>query len=901
MTRQTYVYNRSGFQPLPVKLEHMNIWLNFGERTVDASATLRITASSRISNIELDARDIEILGVDWVANDAAPCAPVATRPVPPCGTPLAWTHDASRRKLVVHLPERIPAGRSFTVGVRVRCEPSDSILEGIYKDTTPPGCPQQYMSQCQQWGFQRILPVFDDCTAKCTMITTLEGDARYTHLISNGNINRVLNPGGRPVPKAGEPARQVITYENFIPMAPYLFIACAGTWETVEDEVAYPSGRRVKLEYLVPPGRASGATLPMKILKESVLWQGRTQHYEYARDVYRTICMEKSDYGGMENVGNTTIITEAALIDEWIGDRRIEYAHGVIVHEFEHSQCGSDVTMETPFDMWLNEAYTVDVERQFVSTVFNPVCVRLDNMDVVRSPLGGPLVQEDAGHAGRIVRKGFNTSNDLVDGITYTKGAEVIRMLRLVIGFEAFRRGADLYFRRYDGGNANSDQFLACFEETSGRSLAQFKREWLYSSGYPRITAAWSYDPAARQVLLTLRQTRRGRGGAFHVPIDMAAVSIDGKDIPGTARVVELTERRASMRLDCPVPPSFVSLNREGSFYGTFRIKGETRGMLTAQIRSDPDLYSRVEAMRRLTDRERIRLIRNPAARVSPAWIRVFGEVLRDTSLPPALRAHILRIDELSLERKYLPFYRERYSARRRLQQSVASSLLPALLEEFMAVDTYRKTGDPRDGMDLRHLKAALLRLLMEADTPEMHRLAEEHFHRAWNISDKLAALGCINASSHLDRLTLMQEGLELWEDHLGPYCSYLQVVGAGVHEDVFDRIAEEERRPCFRQEHPSHVRALYMSMAANNKMLWTDRGLQWMADVIVRLSAVNPVIPSRLIECFQLAGSLAADLKPKVVFALESIIRRLEGAQAPSVTGRARAYLLSAERERAL
>ncbi len=83
------------------------------------------------------------------------------------------------------------------------CFPSDHILEGIYKDATPPGAPQQYMSQCQQWGFQRIMPIFDDCRAKCTMTTTIEADAAYTHLISNGNISRHANPDGKTGPETG--------------------------------------------------------------------------------------------------------------------------------------------------------------------------------------------------------------------------------------------------------------------------------------------------------------------------------------------------------------------------------------------------------------------------------------------------------------------------------------------------------------------------------------------------------------------------------------------------------------------------------------------------------------------------------------------------------------------------
>ena len=198
-------------------------------------------------------------------------------------------------------------------------------MEGIYKDATPPGAPQQYVSQCQQWGFQRIMPIYDDCRAKCTMTTTIEADARYTHLISNGNISRERNPERKPVPKPGDASRQIITYENNIPMAPYLFLVCVGTWDMLADSVTYENGRTVQLEYLVPPGRAAHARIPMDILKQSVLWIKRTQNYEYLLDTYRTICMTKSNFGGMENMGNTTIVTDAALIDEHTLDQNLLY------------------------------------------------------------------------------------------------------------------------------------------------------------------------------------------------------------------------------------------------------------------------------------------------------------------------------------------------------------------------------------------------------------------------------------------------------------------------------------------------------------------------------------------------------------------------------------------------
>jgi aminopeptidase N len=896
MKKHAFKYNRSDFKPLPVKLEHMDLCLNFLNGKVEGTNTLRITARAPLDSVRLDARALEIRSVEWVDDRVRP---------------LRYDYQTKKNILVVKLPRRMKSGTTFSIRTRTTCAPSDNILEGVYKDTTPDGCPQQYISQCQQWGFQRVFPVFDDCTAKCTMVTTLEADARYTHLISNGNVNRKTNPDGKPVLKPGDPSRKVITYENSIPMAPYLFLVAVGTWDMLEDEVIYPSGRRVKLEYLVPPGRLKGAEIPMQILKESVLWQGRTQEYEYERDVYRTICMEKSNFGGMENVGNTTIVTDAAMVDEYTGDGRLKYAYGVIVHEFEHNQCGSDVTMETPFDMWLNEAFTVDVERQFIREQFDPDCARLDQLDSMRASIGGPLAVEDAGHMGNIVRKGFNDPDELVDGLTYVKAAEVIRMLKLVLGADVFRRGKNLYFNRYKGGNANTDQFFACFEEVSGRNLTRFKKEWLFTIGYPKVAASHRYDRETRTLHVFLRQTRTGParqpmgigGRLFHLPLEMAAVDFEGHDIPGASTTAQMSglekdpyhsgrSSLAHLTFKNIPEPAFVSLNRDCSFYGTFTDLSATPEQLRRQIRLDPNRFNRVEAMRRLTDMERIKLIHNIDAEVGNEWQETFVHVLRDPAFAPGLKSYLLHIDEQSLDRRYLPFYRERYAARIKLLRTVAVRYLHDLLKVYQATDTYRPAKEPKDGYEERKLKAVLLRILVEADTPEVHRLAEDHFHRAWNITDKMSALSCISLSEHPRRREILNEAYEMWRDHLSAYAGYLGIVGGGVHDDVFDMIAMEEKKPTFHIQHPTHNRPLFLSMASNNKMLWTDRGIEWATKTVIRLAAINENSANHLVAAFQQVNQLADDLRPKVLSALKTMSAAVDPEKHPSTAGRIRAYL---------
>lgn len=883
MSNRSYKYRREDFGELPVTLHHLTIYLNFLSDRVEAVNCLEMSVGQDLNEIQLDANSLEIMSIEWCAGSSGK------------GAPLSYEYIREKNKLIVKLPRRIERGERFSVRTVTHCFPSDHILEGIYKDTTPPGAPQQYMSQCQQWGFQRIMPIIDDCRAKCTMTTTIEADARYTHLISNGNISRALNPEGRPVPKPGDPSRQIITYENLVPMAPYLFIACAGTWDTLADQVTYPSGRTVRLEYLVPPGMVKDVRVPMEILKESVLWIGKTQGYEYTGETYRTICMNKSNFGGMENVGNTTIVTDAALITEHTLDLSLLYAHAVIVHEFEHNQCGSETTMDTPFDVWLNEAYTVDVERQFMADQFNPSFMRLYQVDAIRNPLLGPLAIEDAGHAGRIVREGFNDPDELIDGVTYVKAAEVIRMLRLVIGPEKFHAAKSLYFSRYHNGNATTDQFFECFEEVSGISLEQFKKQWLYTIGYPKVTATTQYDGAAQRYHIRFRQELAPEQMPFHVPIELALVDDKGRDMEGTQRVFQLKEKEAELTFEhITTPPAFPSMNRDYSFYGTFRHTNTDYETRSQQARLDPDAYSRIDAMRQLTDVERIKLLNNPDAAVDERWLDLYGTLLSDGTLPSSLKAYFLRIDEQPMERTYGTWYQELVAAREILMKAVNRRYRQQLLETFKRLDTYstETRRSPRDGIEDRILKQVLLDVIVIDDSPDRHRLILDHFSAATTANDRIAALLALNRSSAPQRRDVLDEVYRAWHAHLSGYANYLRVVASGTRDDVFAMIEAERRRPGFDITQPTWSRALFLPMAANNKMIWTERGIQWLTDTIIELAPINATTTGRMLNTFQQVRNLKPQLKEKVKAALEQIVDRVSVETSPAVYGQASAYL---------
>lgn len=878
---EAFRFRRADYRRPPVQLTHVDLTLRVYDERVVGEEELHFLPRTAVSEIVLDAQDLVVDEVLEICNDGS-------------AQHLTALYLKRENRLEVVLSREYQIDEKIVLAIKAQCKPTQHILEGLYYDTTPVGAPPQIISQCQQWGFQRIMPIVDDCTAKCTWRTTLEGSARYTHLITNGDICPEANPDGVPVPVPSDASRMRITYVNTIPMPPYLFIAAAGTWDILVDRVTTEAGRTIRLEYLVPPGMLAGAQIPMEIVKDAVRWQAKRLGYDYRRDCYRTICMEKSNFGGMENVGNTTIITEAALIDAWTTDRRLVYAHGVIIHEFEHNHCGGDVTMETPFDMWLNEAFTVNLEREYVREQFGAELMRLAELDAMRDPLQGPLAVEDGGRRGRIVREGFNHPDEVVDGVTYVKAPEVLEMLRELMGSDAYERALDWYFSEYDVGNAGTDQFLDAFRKFTDRDLNPFFSEWLFSNGYPAVSGNYTYDAAHHRLTVRLSQERRGGvGGVFTVPFRVVGIDRDGCVMPSVDRTLVLDSESADFVFaGISEAPAFLDWNSGGAFYGSFTDETSTPEVLLSIVRQSPFVIGRVDAMRRLTDIEMIAAIDHKRAEQSFPWLALFSEWLNDATLPDGIRARLLTVSEEMLDRDYLPRVVERNVATRRLRRQVAEFCGErALLDAFEKV-RYAEENEPmRLAIPRRALCGALAVLLAEAG-PEGAAAVEAHFDASEVVTDRINAARALQAAGSPLRLGVMARLRDFCLGHVGAYGAYLQTVASSPHSDVFEAIAREASAGDFRMDHPGHSRSLYSGMAANNAQLWSDQGLVWAEEALVELASVNEYVALNFLSAFQLAPSFQEPLRTRVRALLERLSGKIPQNKCLSLHARIREIL---------
>ena len=150
-----------------------------------------------------------------------------------------------------------------------------------------------------------------------------------------------------------------------------------------------------------------------------------------------------------------------------------------------------------------------------------------------------------------------------------------------------------------------------------------------------------------------------------------------------------------------------------------------------------------------------------------------------------------------------------------------------------------------------------------------------------------------LNRSSAPERLDILEEVLPgSGTASLTGYANYLRVVASGTHDDVFDMIERERRRPTFDITQPTWARALLLTMANNNKMIWNERGMNWIADTVIELAPINYTNAGRMLNTFQYARNLKPELQALVLPAVERIMREVSDRISPAIHRQAKAYL---------
>ena len=141
--------------------------------------------------------------------------------------------------------------------------------------------------------------------------------------------------------------------------------------------------------------------------------------------------------------------------------------------------------------------------------------------------------------------------------LVYEKGAWTLHMLRDLIGTEPFWRGIRLYYQRHANGVASTADLRRAMEEVSGQDLGWFFAQWLTRSGVPQVSGSWRYDSAAKQIVMTVRQTQAGDPYRFALGVGVSAASGAAPAI----RQVQVTGRESTFSIPADAEPASVVLD----------------------------------------------------------------------------------------------------------------------------------------------------------------------------------------------------------------------------------------------------------------------------------------------------------------------------------------------------
>ncbi len=462
--------------------------------------------------------------------------------------------------------------------------------------------------------------------------------------------------------------------------------------------------------------------------------------------------------------------------------------------------------------------------------------------------------------------------NNFYTATVYNKGAEVIRMLRTLLGVENFRRGLQLYLSRHDGQAATVDGFVRAMADASGTDLGQFDL-WYSQAGTPRLEVAGEYDAAARVYTLTVRQSCPPTPGQpqkkpFHIPLAAGLLDRQGRDLPlrlegeeaaapGPGRVLQLRRGEEVFRfLDIPGEP-VPSLLRGFSapVQLIFPWRDEDLAFLLAH---DSDPYNRWEAGQELATRVLLGLIESQAKgrplKLPGVLLQAYRALLADRGADPALAAQVLTLpSEIYLaEQMDVIDPQAIHAAREFLRLRLAGELREELLRLYRTFDDTGPYSIDPEAVGRRSLKNLCLNYLTTLETPESIDLAWRQFQQGGNMTDVIAALSSLANSEAAQGRQALEEFHQRWRGESLVIDKWFTLQATSRRVDALATVERLLQHPAFNLRNPNRVRSLLGAFCHGNPARFHDpggAGYRLLGEQVLALDRLNPQVAARLVS----------------------------------------------------
>ena len=697
-------------------------------------------------------------------------------------------------------------------------------------------------TQCESEGFRRIAFHPDRPDVLSVYRVRIEADrARYPVLLANGNpVASGDNADGSHWAEWHDP----------FPKPSYLFALVAGDLAANRDRFTTAGGRTVDLAIWVRAADLPRTAHAMASLKQAMAWDERVYGREYDLDLFNIVAVDDFNFGAMENKGLNIFNSRYVLADvDTATDADFDNIAGVVAHEYFHNWSGDRVTCRDWFQLSLKEGFTVFRDQSFSADIGSAAVKRIDDVRLLRAA----QFPEDAGPLAHPVRpESYLEISNFYTSTIYNKGAEVIRMMRTIVGPEPFRAGSDLYFERHDGQAVTCEDFVTAMEDASGVDLGQF-RLWYSQAGTPQVTARLDHDADARRATLSLTQSIPDTPGQVGkapmvIPLRTALIDPESGRVLGDERVVSLDRAAMEVAFDGVDQPPLLSINRD--FSAPILIDVARRdGELERLAAVDPDPFARFEAIQSLMMAALLAGACGEPIDAAPVIAAVAG-TLTSNQLDDAFKGEALAVPNEALigDRMDRVDPDAIHRSRDALRAAIGSSCRDAL----EAVQARTAPGDDLSpaAKGTRRLRSIALGLLAAADPASAAQLAAAQFEGADNMTDRQGALVVLAGIEGPQR----EAALAAFEARfagdplvMDKWFSLQAMAPLANNLNLVERLRQ---RADFAIANPNRVRSLVGGFAVNQWVLHQPggAGYRWLADRIIEVDAVNPQVAARLV-----------------------------------------------------
>ena len=738
----------------------------------------------------------------------------------------------------------------FKLNCITEINPKDNTtLEGLYLSEGI------YCTQCEPEGFRKITYFLDRPDVMTKFKVKIEGN--YKFLLSNGNL---ISQG-----------QGWAEWNDPWPKPSYLFALVAGNLKVIEDEFVSMTNKKILLQIYVEEGNEDKCEHAMNSIKKCMKWDEEIYNREYDLERFMVVAINDFNMGAMENKGLNIFNSKYVLSNKKTAtDMDFEMIERIIAHEYFHNWTGNRITCRDWFQLCLKEGLTVFRDQQFSADMQNKEIVRIDDVKLLRSK----QFREDAGPLRHSVRpEKYSEINNFYTATVYEKGAELIRMLNLIIGEKDYFDAIKLFFNKHDGEAITVEDWIKVFEESTGRDLKQFFL-WYIQSGTPIVKAVEKYNSGDFIIELTQTiptQNESVKAKSMVIPINLSFIDDNGLKIAKDELLI-LNKKKQNFKFSGfkkkPIPVYLSNFSAP--------IKLEINHSLDDHIRimrSNANSFCIWDSAQKIYLNLAENIVNGTNYEINLA--EILNDLLSRFHSNPGFLAKLLTppseedISDHLLKSFNFIIPENIYDAREQINKIIAISFKNKLLELY---DKIAKISDEFNNKNtgLRLLKNRYLELIILSGQEK--DILINAFENSTNMTEILNSLKLLVKTENA--VSALNSFYEKWKKNPLLIDKWFSVQAIFTpSKNIFRTIDKLSIHPDFNFKNPNRFRSLIGSFAFNNHVAFHSKdgsGYKIVSKWVKKMDKLNPQIAARLSTAFETMNRI----EPKRKLLMKTILK---------------------------